>query len=49
MTKYKILQFVCGNYFKICELEAESKDQAISEFLEMNPSYKNRPVTAWKV
>jgi hypothetical protein len=46
MNKYKIM---VGKYYKICEWTAESKDKAVSEFLEMNPSYKNHTITVWAI
>ena len=49
MNNYKILQYVVGNYYKICEWTAETASKAVAEFLEMNPEYKNRPITAWKI
>jgi len=49
MSNYKILQYAVGNYFKICEWPAESKEQAIAEFLKDNPQFNNRVITAWKI
>lgn len=42
--KYTIKMLVMGNKYKIAEWEASSPEEAKSEFLEQNPSYRNKNV-----